>query len=732
MPASPETTSTTQGFASPVKHESAWSAFWSILIRFQREKMAPRIALRNTLGVALPLIAGAAAGNVASGLTASTGALNVGFSDSDEPYARRARKMIATSVLVGIAVFTGSLTAHNHLFAVLLATVWALVAGMLVALSTAAADVGVISLVTLLVYAAAPQSIEHAAAWGLFAFGGGILQTVLSLAFWPLRRYNPERRTLGGLFQELSRVAAAPGPATQAPQATAETMDAHDSLAALHRDHSIEGERYRSLLSQAERIRLSLHVLSRLRVRISRERAKDTEARILDEYLEIAARLLGLIGDSLLSGPPASGAPDLLGKLQRLADRMREAHSASSSAVAAMIGDARFHMDALTGQTRSALDLAAYASPGGVIAFEAREAAKPWRLRIGSTIATLRANLSLSSAACRHALRMAACVAIGDAIGRSLDLSRSYWLPMTVAIVLKPDFTATFSRGVLRLIGTAAGLVFATGLFHILPPTNAARFVLITCLMFSLRCFGPANYGIFVTAVTALVVLLIAGPGVAPKEVIAARFLNTVAGGIIALLAYAAWPTWERAQVPEAMARLLDAYRAYFRAIHHSYVQPDVSRAVDLDQTRAGARLARSNLEASIDRYFSEPGTSPQNVSALGAMLASSHRLIHAIMALDAGLARSHPVPARNEFKIFDRDVELTLYYLAATLRGSPLTRRDLPDLREDHHSLVQSGDPLTERYALVNVETDRITNSLNTLSEELLSWLFPGTKKAG
>jgi uncharacterized membrane protein YccC len=244
--------------------------------------------------------------------------------------------------------------------------------------------------------------------------------------------------------------------------------------------------------------------------------------------------------------------------------------------------------------------------------------------------------------------------------------------------------------------------------------------------MYILRCFGPANYGVLVTAVTALVVVLIAGPGASPKEVMAARFLNTVAGGAIALLAYWLWPTWERAQVPEAMARMLDAYRAYFRAIHHSYVTPESARAGELDQTRADARLARTNLEASVDRYVSEPGASPEKISALSAMLASSHRLVHAIMALDAGLARSHPVPARKEFRVFARDVELTLYYLSSALRGSPMSKGDLPDLREDHHSLVQSGDPLTERYALVNVETDRITNSLNTLSEELLAWLQP------
>jgi hypothetical protein len=46
-----------------------------------------------------------------------------------------------------------------------------------------------------------------------------------------------------------------------------------------------------------------------------------------------------------------------------------------------------------------------------------------------------------------------------------------------------------------------------------------------------------------------------------------------------------------------------------------------------------------------------------------------------------------------------------------------------LPDLREDHHALRQSGDPHVDRYALVNVETDRMVNSLNTLAGHVLDY---------
>ena len=70
-------------------------------------------------------------------------------------------------------------------------------------------------------------------------------------------------------------------------------------------------------------------------------------------------------------------------------------------------------------------------------------------------------------------------------------------------------------------------------------------------------------------------------------------------------------------------------------------------------------------------------------------------------------------MPPRDAFRTFSNDVEKTLYILAGSLRGTGIRPGDLPDLREDHHALLREGDPRQGRYALVNIETDRVTNSL-------------------
>ena len=227
-------------------------------------------------------------------------------------------------------------------------------------------------------------------------------------------------------------------------------------------------------------------------------------------------------------------------------------------------------------------------SAPGQRAFERQEARKPWTLRLTSSLAILRANLSLHSTAFRHALRLSACIAIGVAAGRGMGLIRPYWIPMTIAIVLKPDFSSTFSRGVLRLGGTYVGLLVATGLFHVMRPTEAAQVALLAAFTFLCRCFGPANYGILTAAVSGLVVLLIAVTGVAPQQVIGPRALNTTFGGLLALIAYAVWPTWERTQLPEGMAAMLDAYRQYFRELTRAYLGTS-GNVAELEQLPPGS-----------------------------------------------------------------------------------------------------------------------------------------------
>ena len=722
MPVEPAADSRLATAIVPAAHTpNRWRLFWRTVTRFDRNKIIPRIALRNTIGVALPLAVGVLTGATLSGVAIAVGALNVAYSDGEDSYPHRARRMMLAGVLTSSAVFFGGILGRSHPTAILIAALWAFASGLVVSLGATAADLGVISLVTLIVYSAQGLSAQNAGWAGVLALSGSLFQTALSLLFWPVQRYQPERRAIGELYLELARMATSAGSADIAPAASQATTHAQQMLSTLGQDHHIEGERYRSLLNQAERIRLCLLILGRLQRRIERENPDLAAGPILEQYLQVSGDFLYSVGLSLTSGAGLAEARQDLTKLAQGSDSWRALPREGLSAfLRAMLEDAQLQIDALAGQLRTAVDLADHATPEGELSFEQREASKPKALRVASALAILRANLTIQSTACRHALRLAGCVAAGGVLSRILGWRRSYWLPMTVAIVLKPDFTSTFSRGVLRLAGTFAGLTLATALFHFVHPSTLMQAGLVAIFTYALRCVGPANYGVFVVSVSALIVLLVGLTGVSPAQVIPARAINTAVGGLLALLAYWIWPTWEKTQINEAFALMLDAYRAYFRGVSATYQQAGGEAESSLDSLRLDARLARSNVEASVDRLSAEPGVDPAQLSIYLAILATSHRLVHALMALDAGLAKSSYVPARETFKTFALDVDLTFYFLSAALRGASYVRKQLPDLREDHRRLVVSGDPTMERHALVNIETDRVTNSLNTLVTQI------------
>ena len=703
--------------------ESPLGALWRALIRFEPEKIVPEVAIRNTLGFTLAIILGIVFASPSTGVVAGLGALNVAYTDGRDPYSLRARRMLISTVLSGIAVALGALSGHSNAAAVTVAGLWAFAAGMLVALGSTATDLGVITLVTLVVFAAKPLPPVEAVETGLVAMGGGLLQALLALFLWPIRRYEPERRIIGGIFEGLARVAEAPPEVGKAPPMTRQISDAQEALAPLARDHSVEAERHVFLLVQAERIRLSILNLARLRRRILRHEGGELPAALLGRVLVHAASGAQWIG-RLLPGDDAGATSPLAA--QHLAMDLEELRTCTTPAgdafFAALLRDARQQTDALRSQLGAATAAASGTreNPYPTSLQKIAEGHEPWRLRFEGWRARLAANLSFDSTVFRHAVRLAVCLSLGDAIGRGLSLQRTYWIPMTVAIVLKPDFTGTFSRGVLRIGGTLAGLVVATVLFRFIHTGVATDVALMAVFALLLRWVGPANYGIFVMAVSALVVLLIAVTGVAPGDVIAPRAMNTAIGGALALLAYAVWPTWERTQTSAALAEMLSAYREYFDAVVRAWQGGPVAA---IERVRVKGRRARSNAAASVDRMSGEPGVTSHQVSTLNAILVHSHSFVHAAMAMEARLYRTRRDPAPAWMPSFGASAERQLAAMEAELRHPVIaTRRTRLGDVEAHEPVPaeKGGD------ALLEVESDRIRTSLRSLGEEIAKrgWL--------
>jgi uncharacterized membrane protein YccC len=680
----------------PASGYSLRAQFVETLTVVKRPDVPLWVVLRNTLAVVLPLAVGLATGYPEVGLGVSAGALDTMFSDQPGPYRQRMRRLLLAALVAGLAALLG-FTIGGQLLPMLLATAaFGFCGGMLVVFGADAARVGMTSMILLVIAAATPISSSNALlASGLIACGG-LLLTLFAVAAWPLQRYRPERHALAEVYAGLAALARQPNQDDDANLALTDAMTSlQHTLLGRYRAHGRAMEAFSVLLELAERIRLELMAMPELhagRAAHARHRAR-------------AARVLDAVAHALEAGEPPHQA-------ERALAALRDDTRAGSDRNAATDGPAS-HLRALDGQLAAAVRNANWAGSRGELRAAAAETQLPRTLQSGSVRAMLRANLTPRSVAFRHAVRMAACLSAALLVSRLLELPHGYWLPMTTAIVLRADFAATFNFGLLRVVGTVLGLVLTTALLHLTPDSPWAHLALMAVLCMAFRWLANAHYGIAVAALTGTVVILLAFEGVNSGVAVTDRVINTALGCGMAMLAYLAWPTWERGRARGALAEMLDAYAGYLRAL----ARPEQHEAQR--EARSRARTARSNALASLERMRAEPGTPSSLLELARALFANGNRLVRTAMALEALEAPDNePLPQSAAVGDFILQCADTVQAVAEALR-SPLSAPVLPDLRDRQRTLAgllaqASSHPLSGSLLQLS---DRLVDNVNTLA---------------
>ncbi|HEU6451887.1 MAG TPA: FUSC family protein [Gemmatimonadaceae bacterium] len=695
--------------------------------RIDRSMVSLSMALRNAVGVVLPLALGTATGHSVVGLTMAVGALNVAFSDGSDAYRTRAARMLAATALSALSVFAGASAAGIGVLAVLLAALWSFAVGMLVLFGSTPAQLGVTTLILLIVFGAEPMTPHDALATAALVCAGGLLQTVLAISAWPARGFAPERRALERSCRALAAWASAPASTDVGLPGSKELAAANDVLTATRADHGPVAEALVSVLNQVERMRLVFIALGDIAARLD---SGDEGARAGDpirDLLRVSSDGLLLIAGALSDEPALRDVPLLLHRFDRAMDSLRESAESARADTRWLLEGALSRAYTLRGELRAALEMSARAGDGAARESFRVELELPASLRPYGVWRRFRANLTPRSAAFRHAARLVACIMLAKGLAVVLAMPHGYWIPMTAAIILKPDFTATFARGMARLAGTLAGLLAMSLLLHLVPGSAPYYIALVAVLTFAVRGIGRSNYAILVFAVTGLIVVLLALGGAPALASMEARGVATLVGGALALAAYAIWPTWERSQTPLVLAEMLDAYRSYFDAVMDGLMIPDGASESRLAATRLQARLARSNADASLDRLFAEPRGTRGERSRTTRLLATSRRFTRAAMAMEAGLHAKGAAPRwPGELATFGRDVGVTLVALASALRGQRAALESLPDLREDQEAirtaLEEGAPPIDEDSApatavkLALDQTETIANAVNTM----------------
>lgn len=652
-------------------------------------------ALRCAVGVALPLLIGLAIDQPLVGVFGAAGAVGVGFGSFQGAYRGRAAVMLLAAVGMAFSVFIGSLAGHSNAATIVVAATWAFAGGLLVALGHGASYVGLQSIVAVLIAGGYPSDLEGAAARAALVFGGGLVQTLLVVVIWPLRRFAVERRSIATAYRSLAAYAATI-PAREAIPPEPHTFASTASPLVDPQPFARSGEVFvfQALLDEAERVRASLAAFA-----VHYERLGQTDQSCARTVADLSAQALTEIAAALNDGREPREQPGFSQSLASCVGRL------SSGAI----------VEPLLTQIRAAWRTAGVltATPGHLAPPRRHIAKRPTRSAVRDGLITLRANLTRQSTAFRHALRMAAVLTLATAGGRALELPRGYWLPLTIALVLKPDFHDTFAFSIGRVSGTVLGAAGATAIAHLFAPGPIALIVLVLGFVWGAYGFGTANYAAVSICITGYVVFLMSLAGVPEATAATDRIIYTAIAGVLALCAYVTWPTWTATEARPAVAAMLEAQSRYVESLLAAYAGPSTPDLTKLAEIRASARLARSNSEAVVERMLSEPRSryTMRPRTAVG-LVGAVRRNALAALSLHAGLQHNAhgAVPAIRELALQVGSGLMTLSTAVRNRSGKPA----LPPLRQTQLALAKaSDDAISDEAAL-------IVDSIETMAELL------------
>lgn len=261
------------------------------------------------------------------------------------------------------------------------------------------------------------------------------------------------------------------------------------------------------------------------------------------------------------------------------------------------------------------------------------------------------------------ALRLTLCVAIAEVVGLLVPLERSYWLTLTVGIVLKPDFGSVFGRAVLRGIGTVVGV----GIGAAVLVAGGRGWILVALI--AIFAGGVAvgkvrNYGILSAFVTPLIILQMDLANTASWDVVVARLVDTALGCVIVLVfGYLLWPGSRRPQVGGRLADGLDAVAKY---VEYALVEASSGDArLARSRARRGAYRALADLRTAFQQVVVEPSANGRQAVAWWPVIAAQERVADAVTEVGVTIGRGVAPPSPSDVELLTTAIE----ELAASIR---------------------------------------------------------------
>ncbi|TXS17304.1 MULTISPECIES: FUSC family protein [unclassified Streptomyces] len=563
-------------------------------LEIERRRLEPLIAVRGAAGLALVVGVSLALFGPVIAAGSAFGAFQAAIATFQRSWRPRPVLALVSGVSLAVSTFVGYVTVSHTLLFLALLVLWTFAAGMSWAAGPTGGIIAGSNVSIMLVTITLPTSVLDAAAHaGMMAFGG-FVQAALIVLF-PVRRWGAQRDALAdalaGVADYARRLRNDPvAPFDPVPLMTARNAAAVTPRQARRRPADLHGAR-----GVAERLRPVLASLADPALGVP---AEGPERYWVWEILGAAGSLLDSAARAVRHGDPVQLDETALSVLK------------SPDTEVILTGPPRRAADRLVSLLADVIEIAEGTgtddrTPGEPLVPHRR---RPTLLRLVPVVhRSMRREMRRGSTILRHAVRVSAVAAAGYLLGAVLPFGHGYWAPMTAVMVMRPEFTQTYSRSVARFMGTVVGVAVATGIVQAAHPNaelSALLAVVSAGLMYLLMRTG---YAVSQVCVSAYVVFLLGMAGDDWSQTVPERVVLTLIGGLLAMVAYAIYPAWETPRLRDRLAAWVVTDGRYAATVLDRYADPASRSLEDVRTALLTTREARVAWQEALETARHEP-----------------------------------------------------------------------------------------------------------------------------
>jgi len=327
-------------------------------------------------------------------------------------------------------------------------------------------------------------------------------------------------------------------------------------------------------------------------------------------------------------------------------------------------------------------------------------------------------NLSFQSGAFKHALRVSLVCLIGFVAARSLPLGHhSYWILLTIIVILKPGFSLSKQRNYARLLGTIGGGVIGVLVLKFIPNSNV-QFALMVILMIGTYSFMRLYYVVSVICMTPYVLILFKFLGIGGFDILEERILDTAIGSGIAIVAsYLVFPSWEFEQIKKTLAAAITANTWYLIKATESLSGKPVL-LTDYKLARKDLYVKSANLSAAFERMTSEPKSKQRNIKDVHKFVVLNH-ILSSYIATVAG-----EVTAKPDYKARPEALRSIRKSLALLNESVKKLGGEKVEFYDDKTTLLLEDKPGTVNDALLKEQLEfinKISVDITKVTEDVL-----------